>query len=81
MVEAGPVFGRPAEELTTRFCYIDFDGVEALNFDLVGGSDNLSAREYVTQHIPSLENFVKARAFNQYEGTNLLTSWVSKNSK
>lgn len=57
----GPAFLRPVEELTTRLCYVPFDGGNALAFSRSLGLDT---------DLP--ENFVRDYCTPVYEGIQVI---------
>jgi aspartate aminotransferase len=61
----GEVFGRPAEELTARLAYVDFDGAKAL-----------SASETTPLDQPLPENFTELWCFNVIKAIRLVADWV-----
>lgn len=81
MVEAGPCFGRPAEELTTRIAYIDFDGAAALaSFELDHSHDVLTTRQYIDE-VGYGEAFVEKACPNLYESMKRLWAWIENEKK
>ena len=63
----GPAFLRPETELTTRLCYVDFDGDIALKE---------SIRLGLSQPLP--EDFVKEYCTQMYDGIKVLKNWGGK---
>jgi len=61
----GNVFGRPAEELTARLAYVDFDGARAL-----------AAAETISPEDPLPEDFVSLYCSHMLEGTKRIVDWV-----
>ena len=57
----GPAFLRPPEELTTRLCYVDFDGDKALN-----------ESRRIGLKTPLPENFVQEHCEQMYLGIKVL---------
>lgn len=57
VMAGGPAFLRPVEELTTRLCYVPFDGGNALSYSRSLGMD---------KDLP--ENFVKDYCTPVYDG-------------
>jgi len=50
----GPSFLRPNSELSTRLCYIDFDGGAALRASSAIGLDNDLPADFVEMHVPTM---------------------------
>lgn len=67
LMAGGPAFLRPVDELTTRLCFVPFDGTRALEASRALGLD-------VT--LPG--NFVKEYCTPVYEGIQILKQWVTK---
>ena len=61
----GESFGRPAEELTARLSYVDFDGAAAL-----------AASEGVPLDAPLPEEVVRRCCGNVVEGVNRIAEWI-----
>ena len=61
----GNVFGRPAEELTARLAFVDFDGARAL-----------AAAETISPEDLLPENFVSLYCSYMLEGTKRIVDWV-----
>jgi aspartate aminotransferase len=62
----GRVFGRPADELTARIAYVDFDGAGAL----------AGIEEYPRDKDPN-GGFLKAHCSNVIEGIDRLCGWIT----
>lgn len=69
LMSGGPAFLRPEDELTTRLCFVPFDGGKALNASREIGLETL---------LPS--SFVQEYCTPVYDGIQLLKAWVVKNS-
>lgn len=67
MMAAGPDFLRPETELTTRMCFVNFDGKKALEFSRELGLDT-----------PLPEDFVEEQCTSLYEAIKALVSWVQE---
>ncbi|XP_060063177.1 aspartate aminotransferase-like [Ylistrum balloti] len=67
LMAGGPAFLRPIEELTTRLCYVPFDGKPALVASQAIGLD-----------VGLPENFVKEYCTPVYDGIQVLKQWVTK---
>jgi len=80
MVECGPCFGRDASELSTRLCYIDFDGKLALNNLNLAKEDGLTARQYVEKFDCASQDFMELVAPNMVRAVAALTGWVEARS-
>lgn len=65
VMAGGPAFLRPVDELTTRLCYVPFDGGNALSYSRSLGMD---------KDLP--ENFVKDYCTPVYDGIQALKKWV-----
>ncbi|XP_078331755.1 aspartate aminotransferase-like isoform X2 [Crassostrea virginica] len=65
VMAGGPAFLRPVEELTTRLCYVPFDGGNALAYSRGLGMD---------KDLP--EGFVKDYCTPVYDGIQALKKWV-----
>ncbi len=61
----GIAFGRPADELTLRISYVDFDGTRAL-----------AAAEQVPPHEALNENFLRQYCSHTIEGVERLCEWI-----
>ncbi|XP_041372362.1 aspartate aminotransferase-like [Gigantopelta aegis] len=70
LMAGGPYYLRPPEELTTRLCFVNFDGTDALDF-----SRKLGLSE------PLPESFVKDFCLPVHDGILNLKSWVQKQLK
>jgi len=84
MVEAGPCFGRPNNELTTRLCYIDLDGEKSLvEFDsfrpLDGDYLKYTPREYLHKfYAGRYDDFLGQVAPKMVVCIDKLVAWVEK---
>nr|BED43044.1 aspartate racemase [Todarodes pacificus] len=67
MMAAGPDFLRPEMELTTRMCFVNFDGKKALEFSRELGLD-----------APLPEDFIEEQCTPLYEAIKELVSWVEE---
>ncbi|XP_033732889.1 LOW QUALITY PROTEIN: aspartate aminotransferase-like [Pecten maximus] len=67
LMAGGPAFLRPVGELTTRLCFVPFDGRSALEASLAIGLD-----------VALPENFVKEYCTPVYDGIQILKQWVTK---
>ncbi|KAK3106070.1 hypothetical protein FSP39_012043 [Pinctada imbricata] len=65
VMAGGPAFLRPTNELTTRLCYVPFDGGLALKASRALGLDD-----------PLPDDFVKEFCSNVYDGIQALKNWV-----
>lgn len=63
----GPAFLRPADELTVRLCFVNFDGAESLAASRQIGLDQ-----------PLPDNFVQIHCTPAYEGIQAIKDWVLK---
>merc|ERR1711892_140274 len=64
LMPGGPSFLRPESELSTRLCYIDFDGGEAIRQSELVGLDCELPDDFVKQAVPSMyEAMEKLKAF------------------
>jgi aspartate aminotransferase len=63
----GEVFGRPAEELTARIAYVDFDGAKALS-----ASETIA----LDQLLP--DNFTELWCFNVIAAIRIIADWVTQ---
>ncbi|KAJ8036130.1 hypothetical protein HOLleu_20011 [Holothuria leucospilota] len=70
LMSGGPAFLRPDDELTVRFCFIDFIGTHALD-----ESQKLGLNR------PLPDDFVKDYCNSMYLAVNCLTSWVEETKK
>lgn len=61
----GHSFGRPREELTARFAYVDFDGARAM-----------TASETLTLEKPLPEDFIDSWCGNVIKATRAIVNWV-----
>lgn len=83
MVECGPCFGRAKEELTTRLCYIDLDGAEALRkfdeFRKLGDEYiDMTPREYLHKYYQNYEEFIGMVAPKMVVCIGKLCQWVKR---
>lgn len=69
LMPGGPSFLRPEEELTTRLCYIDFNGGEAMKASEKVGLENV---------LP--EDFVEKEVTTMYDAIQKLCAFVKRNS-
>ncbi|CAH1772640.1 unnamed protein product [Owenia fusiformis] len=69
VMAAGPAFLRPEHELTTRLCFVDFDGKPALEAYRALGPDPTLDDSFIQQYCP-----------NVYNGIQALKKWVVKYS-
>lgn len=69
VMAGGPAFLRPVTELTTRLCYVPFDGKAALQASRELGLDK-----------PLPESFVKEWCTSVYDGIQELKKWVLKHT-
>jgi aspartate aminotransferase len=60
----GSVFGRPQEEFTARFCYVDFDGTKAL--------------EHLTNHIGISDSDFETLFLQMIKGVEKMRIWLQK---
>ncbi|CAI9735036.1 aspartate aminotransferase-like [Octopus vulgaris] len=67
LMAGGPAFLRPESELTTRLCYVNFDGKKALQKSREIGLDK-----------PLPEDFIKEQCSPLYHGIQAIVSWVSE---
>ncbi|OWF35868.1 uncharacterized protein LOC110442412 [Mizuhopecten yessoensis] len=67
LMAGGPAFLRPVDELTTRLCFVPFDGKAALAESRTLGLD---------VELPT--NFVKEYCTPVYDGIQVLKQWVTK---
>uniref|UniRef100_A0A0L8GXF4 Aminotransferase class I/classII large domain-containing protein n=1 Tax=Octopus bimaculoides TaxID=37653 RepID=A0A0L8GXF4_OCTBM len=65
LMAGGPAFLRPESELTTRLCYVNFDGKKALQKSREIGLDK-----------PLPEDFIKKHCSPLYDGIQAIVSWV-----
>ncbi|XP_071157014.1 aspartate aminotransferase-like [Mytilus edulis] len=70
VMAGGPAFLRPVEELTTRLCYVPFDGKGALQASRKLGLEK-----------PLPEKFVQEYCTPVYDGIQALKTWVMKHSE
>jgi aspartate aminotransferase len=63
----GTEFGRPAEELTTRLAYVDFDGAKALQ-----------AAEKISENGDLDTKFLETYCGNVLDGVNRLCNWITE---
>ena len=61
----GEVFGRPAEELTVRIAYIDFDGVRAIS-----AAENIESKSDID------DDFIFRYCANTIEAIDKICEWV-----
>ena len=50
LMSGGPAFLRPAEELTVRFCYVNFDGGPGLAYSMKLGMDTPLPDDFVINY-------------------------------
>jgi aspartate aminotransferase len=62
----GSVFGRPEEELTARFAYVDFDGAKSL-----------TASETVPLERPLPDDFIDHWCGRVIEAARAIIEWIS----
>ena len=64
----GPAFLREETELTTRFCYVNFDGAEALRQSEARGLDTELDDEFVKEYCALVHEGVMVRTHIFKEG-------------
>lgn len=66
----GSAFGRPDDELTVRFAYVDFDGAKAL-----------TASETIPLEQPLPDDFVDHWCSHVIKSTQLIKNWIESPSE
>ncbi|CAD5115692.1 DgyrCDS4643 [Dimorphilus gyrociliatus] len=59
LMSGGPAFLRPNNELTVRFCYVNFDGTKPLEKSREIGLDNPLPKGFMEEYIPDMCNGIK----------------------
>ena len=72
----GISFLRPPDELTTRFCFVDFDGEKFFE----AGAPSIKDLPSVDD-AEAVSDFVRANMTNMYDGIQSLKAFVVKYSK